>query len=402
MTGLLQGKKILIISPQPWGKMKVSKHHYAIELARRGNTVYFLNPPSASMKRGQVRISGELEKDLYLVDYRPTFPMRWKYRFERVFNYFIRKDLPRLLACIGGPPDIVWDFEPNRLFADLRWFKAPVKIYHPVDITPFMNASTKHADMIFSVSDVILDFFRNLKLPYHFINHGLGSSFSEMATQRLQALPVRNPSQPLKFGYVGNLIMRFIDHDLFKDLIKLNPQVEFHIWGPYDTSSLDISSGDGQRIHNFINFLQCQSNVHMYGLQPHEAILPVMKDLDGFFWCYDNDRDPNKGSNSHKIMEYLSTGKVVISTFISTYVSQESEQLILMNRTREDFLKCFRKVVTDIDHYNSVPLMQARIRLALANTYASQIQTIEELLNKAMLNERRISHTDSKIVPQTT
>lgn len=402
MTGLLQGKKILIISPQPWGKMKVSKHHYAIELARRGNIVYFLNPPSASMKRGQVRISGELEKNLYLVDYRPTFPMRWKYRFQRIFNYFIRKDLPGLLTAIGGSPDIVWDFEPNRLFADLHWFKASIRIYHPVDITPYMDDNTKHADIIFSVSEVILDFFRDSNLPYHFINHGLGSAFSEMATQRMIELPVRDPSQPLKFGYVGNLIMRFIDHDLYQDLIQQNPQVEFHIWGPCDTSSLDISYGDGQRIHSFISFLQSQPNVRLYGLQPHEAILPVMKDLDGFFWCYDNNRDPNKGSNSHKIMEYLSTGKVVVSTFISTYDLLESDQLILMNRNREDFLTCFRKVVTDIDRYNSIPLMQARIRLALANTYASQIQTIEDFLTKAMLNERRISHSNSKIVPQTT
>ncbi len=53
-----------------------------------------------------------------------------------------------------------------------------------------------------------------------------------------------------------------------------------------------------------------------------------MKDLDGFFWCYDNDRDPNKGSNSHKIMEYLSTGKVVLSTLISTYTNLEDDRLI--------------------------------------------------------------------------
>ena len=38
-------KKILLISPQAWGKMFVAKHHYAVELSRSGNEVYFLNPP---------------------------------------------------------------------------------------------------------------------------------------------------------------------------------------------------------------------------------------------------------------------------------------------------------------------------------------------------------------------
>ncbi len=39
-------KTILLISPESWGKSFVSKHHYAVELAKKGNIVYFLNPPS--------------------------------------------------------------------------------------------------------------------------------------------------------------------------------------------------------------------------------------------------------------------------------------------------------------------------------------------------------------------
>ena len=37
----LKNKKILLISPQSWGTMFVAKHHYAIELAKLGNEVYF-------------------------------------------------------------------------------------------------------------------------------------------------------------------------------------------------------------------------------------------------------------------------------------------------------------------------------------------------------------------------
>ena len=38
-------KRILIISPEPWDHIPVSKHHYARKLAKLGNRVYFLNPP---------------------------------------------------------------------------------------------------------------------------------------------------------------------------------------------------------------------------------------------------------------------------------------------------------------------------------------------------------------------
>jgi len=39
-------KTIFILSPQPWGKMHISKHHYAIELAKKGNLIYYFNPPA--------------------------------------------------------------------------------------------------------------------------------------------------------------------------------------------------------------------------------------------------------------------------------------------------------------------------------------------------------------------
>jgi len=37
----LRNKTIIILSPEKWGKMMLSKHHYAIELAGMGNIVFF-------------------------------------------------------------------------------------------------------------------------------------------------------------------------------------------------------------------------------------------------------------------------------------------------------------------------------------------------------------------------
>ena len=41
----LRNKKVLVLSPQSWGKMRISKHHYALKLAALGNEVCFVNPP---------------------------------------------------------------------------------------------------------------------------------------------------------------------------------------------------------------------------------------------------------------------------------------------------------------------------------------------------------------------
>ena len=39
----VNNNSVLIISPESWGKSKVSKHHYALTFANKGYTVYFLN-----------------------------------------------------------------------------------------------------------------------------------------------------------------------------------------------------------------------------------------------------------------------------------------------------------------------------------------------------------------------
>src|SRR5579862_3671957 len=95
----LAGKTILVISPQAWGDMLISKHHYALELARRGNQVYFLNPPDNDHwnlkgpdKRIQIRVS-KVNPNLYLVDQLLYFPYLLKYHARGLYNLLIKRQI---------------------------------------------------------------------------------------------------------------------------------------------------------------------------------------------------------------------------------------------------------------------------------------------------------------------
>ena len=50
-------KDILIISPESWDEHSVSKHHYAMTLAARGSSVFFLNPPDDALNGIHIQAS---------------------------------------------------------------------------------------------------------------------------------------------------------------------------------------------------------------------------------------------------------------------------------------------------------------------------------------------------------
>ena len=93
MSGL-RGKTILILSPQAWDTMFLSKHYYAIELAKRGNKVYFLNPPDQVKTNRKESISIHSSKEypsLFLIDHRLFSPYRIKFRLLPIFQFLIKQ-----------------------------------------------------------------------------------------------------------------------------------------------------------------------------------------------------------------------------------------------------------------------------------------------------------------------
>jgi hypothetical protein len=62
-----------VFSPVRWGKMNVSKHHYALELARRGVRTFFFEPPNTKLEK-RIEIETDVEgTSLTIVRYRPLF-----------------------------------------------------------------------------------------------------------------------------------------------------------------------------------------------------------------------------------------------------------------------------------------------------------------------------------------
>lgn len=374
---VLRNKAIVLISPQPWSEVYISKHHYAIELAKRGNEVYFFNPVSdSSAATIEIKPHDEISR-LYLVSFACLIPYWTKFHIRWLFNLFLHFQTRRALQKIRKKIDIVWDFDCNNTYQNLDIFKAKLKVFHPVDQSTLQLPLKKKPDIIFSVSNDILNHYSDCPVPKHFVNHGLGGAFLEMA-QNKQAEKCDNiPERPLQAAYIGNLMVPFIGHKVILNTIRTFPDIQFHFFGSYE----DNGNYYPNKVLQFIRALQSFPNVKLHGRRTQAFIVNSIKDIDLFFYYYCSGLGYNR-DNTHKILEYLSTGKAVIGNTLSAY---RKNGLFIQVENEMEWAERFQEVVQNICSYNSVEQQRKRVAFVLENSYENHIRVIENLINKYCL-----------------
>jgi hypothetical protein len=175
-----------------------------------------------------------------------------------------------------------------------------------------------------------------------------------------------------------------IDFELMQQVVEQNNTVEFHFIGPYENTGNPLGMSSNSQSDLFVAFLKKQSNVKLYSAMKSSEVAQKLKEFDGFILCYKQSRYFSN-DNSHKILEYLSTGKVIISTHITHYRNKDF-LVISPKENNEIFLTLFKEVINNIDAYNTQELAVKRIAYALDNTYEKQMERIENSL-LAITNE---------------
>ena len=120
----------------------------------------------------------------------------------------------------------------------------------------------------------------------------------------------------------------------------------------------------------------------MHGpINPKQLAIEFQR-INAFLICYDIQKDQSKGTNYHKVMEYLSTGKVVISNNITTYKGLDDLIVMCNNRLNNDeLLVIFPHVILNLDKFNSDKLYEKRKDFANYNSYSNKILKIQKILN---------------------
>jgi len=358
----LNKKRILVISPEPWDHIPVSKHHYSKELANLDNEVYFLNPPSQSNKVTRAPDN----ENINVVDYKGIPGLN---RLPSVLRNFLNKILlRRIFRLAGGEFDVVWTFDPFR-FQELNLFKTSAKIYHAVDIhrSPLERQLTNSCHLILSVSEMILARFNGVNTPTVKINHGLAQHFlSEIKTDNTTSWNKR-----LKVGYVGNLDNWCIDKRTLLTIVNNHPEVDFHFIGPFKKDS--VLGWE----------LKTTAHASLIGKVSSSTLPKYLNQCDLFLMCYDGS-SKEVNSNHHKIMEYLATGKPVVMNYTDEY--NDKRDMVIMADDNRELPMLFSKVIRQIEDFNAIEVKAKRIAFAESNSYRNHVIHIDDILAKIISN----------------
>lgn len=349
---VFKNRTILLISPEPWEHLFVSKHHYAFELARRGNTVYFLNPPTDRYAVAPTGFEG-----VYKVDYTPFLKgLRFLPWVIRKF-YFSRK-FEKLQRLTGKQFDIVWSFD-NSVFFDYSFLPRHVlSINHIVDYSQnFQFArSVKTADICFGLSSNIVSRLKAFNPESYLIPHGISTLHVEIPDI---TLPGKNK---IKAVYAGNLDSRYIDHATLFALIDAHPEVDFVFYG---------SGGSSWKKRD---------NMYLQGKVPNNVLMNYLRKSDILLMAYDWKNNRDQATNSHKILEYLYSGKVIVSNYFSDY--ENKRHLIQMADDHTTIADLFERTLRSLDEMNSAEHQRQRHQFAAQQTYRQRLQEIEALVGK--------------------
>jgi hypothetical protein len=363
-------KKAIVISPQSWDEMFVSKHHYAVELSKLGYEVFFINPPKEIKIIAVPKVSIETTEfdNLLVVKYSTFFSRYLKFHFLLLYNLLIIFQRWIIFWKIGNP-DLIMSFDLANNFP-LSGVKCKKIFFAADEPKNLVNlAAAKSADIIVSVSQHILDIYEQKypRIRKLLINHGLSDEFL------CDSVCLLKKYSGINVGMSGNFLFNDIDYPVLKQIIEENTNVNFHFYGNYSkTTNINLYIDKIKYIESFLK----KNNCFFHGIKSKLELSVEINQMDAFLICYHPNTGQSSGSNSHKILEFLSTGKVVFSNNFTYY---NKTDLFVMNNSRgdnKDLLEIFKKGIENLDLLNCTMNQAKRKDFAFDNLYSKNILKI--------------------------
>ncbi|MBU8933970.1 MAG: glycosyltransferase [candidate division Zixibacteria bacterium] len=223
------------------------------------------------------------------------------------------------------------------------------------------NEQMVSSDLMFVVSDRLMETKSRFNPHINKIPHGCDfEHFSSVQKLTKHDIPqeLRRINGPV-IGYYG-LIRDWFDFEMLKNIFSRRKDWSLVLIGPHDT---DLS---------LINNLP---NVHLLGPKPYEQLPFYIRGFDICLIPY-RKTEITVAANPLKLLEYLSSGKPVVSTDLPS-VHPYREGLQLADSEAE-----MEQVLADTIDGKNIPPKEVGMEIARTNSWQSRIEKVEQAMER--------------------
>lgn len=284
------------------------------------------------------------------------------------------KSLPKIMRKLNIEEErtTIWLYNPfaAHLFEE---YPNAVKVFDAVDnwiehssyqdrteeLQGYYNSIKHNADIIYTVSEAMVDFFDKKENVYYIPN---GVDISHFAGKECGVERIKKLKGPI-IGYHG-VIQTRINFSILNYLAEKHEEFQFVLAGPV-----------WKEVADDVKKLQKHKNVHVLGMTPYEKLPELIS-------CFDVAIIPHKVDtftqtmNPLKMYEYLAAGKPIISTPVAG--ADQFHDLILLAVSPEDFSAHIAEIIEE----DSVEMMERRMTAVEQHDWSGRIEVMLNILNK--------------------
>lgn len=391
---MLKNKDIICISSIDWDFIWQGHQEIMSAFAKNGNRVLFVEntgvrvPGIKDISRIKNRIKNWLQgtagirkitANLYVLS-----PLVLPFPYLKLATWVNRRIilsiLEKWIKIMDFTNPILWVFLPTPLSLDLiNNLDNNTVVYYCIDNFRASSVSAKkikssekkllkRADLVFATSRELYNYCRQHNNRVYLFPFAVNfQEFEEARKKNADTLALKDIKRPI-IGYVGG-VHKWIDLQLVKESAIKFPQFSFVFIGPVQTD---------------ISLLSSLKNVYFMGKKDHKEISYLINNFDVCLIPY-LITNYTKNVYPTKLNEYLAMGKPVVATDLPEvrYFNAQYDNLILVGKSREDFMLCIEKALTCPND----AVIKQRIDTAQKNSWAVKIEEMSNLIEDTFVKK---------------
>lgn len=239
-----------------------------------------------------------------------------------------------------------------------NWLHHPQMNKHKTLIENNYKFIMKNADLIFTVSESLKNFFSNRE-DVHWISNGVDLDYFTGSIKKVSS------RDDVKIGYVGKIQER-VDFELIEQCLKRFPNYSFIFLGPILSCKKEV-----KRLQD--NYL----NVHFYGDIHYNDLPSYMKEFDVTIIPHKVNSFTNS-MNPLKLYEYLASGKQVVTTEVAG--TEMLSEYVYESKTNQEFLNNIEYAINQL--FNKDDLSDKIINsVNIENTWSYKVDKMNKLIS---------------------